>query len=241
MKAVMLAAGDGGRLGAHTRLTPKPLVSINGRPIADYTLEALATAGVSDVVVVTGYREEQVRAGLRRAAARGTKLTFVTNHRFEAGASLSLRAARPACGTDPFLLVMSDHLLSESLICRLLRQARLARPGVSLVAADSCPRDAIYADEATKLAIDGGGYVTAIGKDLAAWSAFDTGAFFIAPAAWEAVDSAPEDCELSVIFAALARQRRLGAADVSGAFWYDVDTADDLAAASVLLAAAAGA
>lgn len=234
----MLAAGDGGRLGMHTVRTPKPLVALNGRAIVDYTLESLAEAGIQDVVVVTGYREEQVRNGLRGASSRGARLSFVTNSRFQDGASLSLRAARAACGDEPFLLVMSDHLLSATLLRRLLRAGRASGAGQSFVASDGGARDQAYIDEATKLAIDGEGCVTAIGKQLGTWTSLDTGAFYVAPEAWEAVDSVAEDCELSVIFGELARRRMLRAADVSGAFWYDVDTADDLAAAAELLMAA---
>ncbi len=233
----MLAAGDGGRLGIHTQRTPKPLVSLNGRAIIDYTLESLADSGIDDVVVVTGYREDQVRAGLCDARSRGMRLSFVTNARYMGGASLSLRTARSTCGNEPFLLVMSDHLLSAPLIRRLIRAGAEGPGDHSCVAADESIRDQAYIDESTKLAIDEAGHVTAIGKHLPAWSALDTGAFYLAPEAWEAVDRVAEDCELSVIFAELARRRLLRAADVSGAFWYDIDTADDLRAASELLMA----
>ena len=234
MRAVILAAGDGGRLGVHTAAVPKPLISLAGRPIVDYTLSALHEAGVAEAVVVTGYREGQLVAALA-ASDYSPSLEFVSNPRFHQGASLSLRAARPHCGDEPFLLVMSDHLLSVELIGGL---RKVEDAGRCFVAADFATRDHAYTEEATKLAVDGSGpdsLVTAIGKHLARWSALDTGAFLLTPEVWDAVDAAPEDCELSVIFSELAARRRLFAADVSGAFWYDIDTADDLAAASRLV------
>ncbi|MFN0149001.1 MAG: NTP transferase domain-containing protein [Dehalococcoidia bacterium] len=236
MKTVILAAGDGGRLGPHTAQLPKPLVALNGRPILSYTLEALAAAGVEDVVVVTGYREPQLIEALGRALPRRFKLATVTNPRFQGGASLSLRAARDLCGSEPFLLLMADHLLSAPLVTRLLLESRHgAIRGISSLAVDASTHDPAYTAEATKVQLNDAGFVTAIGKALQPWSALDTGAFVLSPAAWEAVDLAPEDCELSVIFAILARKRALRAVDVSGAFWYDVDTAEDLAAAATLL------
>jgi choline kinase len=228
MRAVILAAGDGGRLNHLTSALPKPLIPLAGRPIIEYTLEALAEAGVTDVIVVTGYRETQVRHALG-----GMNLAFVSNPRYHESASLSLRAARAATHGEPFLLLMADHMLSRPIIHALL-ESHEARPGASFVAADFASRDAGYTAEATKLAIDGDA-VTAIGKALDDWRALDAGAFLLAPGAWDAVDAVDEDCELSVIFGELARRRSLHAADISGAFWYDIDTAEDLANAAAML------
>ena len=46
MRAIILAAGDGGRLGEQTAGLPKPLVTVRGRPLISYTLDALAEADV---------------------------------------------------------------------------------------------------------------------------------------------------------------------------------------------------
>lgn len=236
-RAVILAAGRGGRLHGLTTALAKPLLPLNGRPIISYTLDALLQAGVPEVVVVTGYRESQVRNALTEGG-HDLAMTFVSNPRFEGGASLSLAAARRACGDDPFLLLMADHVLSAALLRRLIRVAA-AEPTRCYVAADSLRRDAVFTAEATKLALasDGTRRVTAIGKTLPRWETLDAGAFALTPDVWTAADAAPEDCELSVIMAELVRRRLLHAADVTGASWYDIDTEDDLAAAAVMLGA----
>ncbi|MBA4181670.1 MAG: hypothetical protein C0506_13860 [Anaerolinea sp.] len=234
LRAVILAAGDGGRMRGHTTATPKPLVPLNGRPIVEYTLEALVAGGVTEALVVTGYREAQVRAALA-GGHEGLSLTFVTNPRFHAGASYSLAAARPIVGDAPFLLVMADHVLSARLIERL-RGAAAADPGRCFVAADSGPRDDAFSDEATKLALGLDGSIIAIGKQLPRWDALDAGAFVLTPAVWDAAATVPEDCELSVIMSELVRRRQLFAADVTGASWYDIDTEEDLQAAAAVVA-----
>lgn len=230
LPAVILAAGDGGRLGNLTTAMPKPLIEFHGRPLIDYTLEGLASAGVLEAAVVTGYRADQLIAGLDHLPRRGVTLRYLQNPRFEGGASLSLRAARAFAGDRPFLLVMSDHLLSAGLIRRLAGSFC----ETALVAADFRPGEhsPAYVDEATKLVVDPEGYVTAIGKQLEDWHALDTGAFVLTPDVWPALDAAPDDCELSTVFGGLARRRLLKAADVSGDFWYDIDTAADLSAAA---------
>jgi choline kinase len=238
LRAVILAAGVGGRLGPATAEVPKPLVHVEGRPLVLYTLEALAAAGVTEGVVVTGYLASQVRSALSDRPPLA--LRFVHNPHYRGGASLSLAAARGFCGADPFLLVMSDHLLSTSLLTRLIGQAREARPEngggpPSCVAADATVRDDAFTDEATKVAVDAGGRVTAIGKHLERWDALDAGAFFCTHEVWAALGEAPEDSDLSTVFRRLVARRRLAAADVTGAFWYDVDTAADRDAAAAIL------
>lgn len=239
MLAVILAAGVGGRLGDLTGAVPKPLVPLNGRPLLDYTLDSLAAAGVRRAVVVTGYRGMQVREAFARDGnGRGVPLvSFASNPRFREPASLSLHAAREATGESPFLVLMADHLLSPGVI-RALAGARNAAPDAAacFVAADFTPHAHAYADEATKLRVGPAGGVTAIGKGLPRWDALDCGAFLLSPAAWDVFAEMPEACELSVLFGALADRGLLYAADIGGAFWYDVDTPEDLAAAARALA-----
>ncbi|MEO6043988.1 MAG: NTP transferase domain-containing protein [Tepidiformaceae bacterium] len=234
-RAVILAAGDGGRLRGRTQLLAKPLLPLNGRPIISYTLDALVLAGIRDVVVVTGYHEGQIRTALAEGH-QDLAISFVSNPCFEGGASLSLTAARDACGAEPFLLLMADHVLSAALVRRLML-AFVEDPAKCYVAADACVRDPVFTDEATKLALadDGSSRVTAIGKMLWRWQTLDAGAFALTVDVWAAAAAMPEDCELSVIMAELARRQLLYAANVSGASWYDIDTEDDLVAASAML------
>jgi len=238
MKAVVLAAGRGQRLSETGPSLPKPLVPLAGKPLVGHTLDALAEAGVERALVVTGHGERAVRQGAQEWAR--LPLRFAANPRFHQGASYSLAAARDFCGDEPFLLVMCDHAFSPQLLQALLDSADAAPLGDTCrVAADRSPRTDAYADEATKLATDGSGLVTAIGKSLPRWDALDAGAFVCSPAVWHAVEAAPQDCGLSDIFAVLVRDRRLGTVDVSGHFWYDIDTADDLREAERLFAASA--
>lgn len=238
MKAVVLAAGRGQRLSESGPSLPKPLVPLAGKPLVGHTLHALAGAGVERALVVTGHGERAVREGAREWAR--LPLDFAANPRFHQGASYSLAAARGYCGGEPFLLVMCDHAFSPELIGALLDSAASQPLGDTCrVAADRSPRSDAYTDEATKLATDASGFVTAIGKGLASWQALDAGAFICSPAIWDAVAAAPGDCGLSDIFAVLVRDGRLDTVDISGRFWYDIDTAADLDEAERLLAASA--
>ena len=107
-----------------------PLLPLTGRPIISYTLDALALAGIREVLVVAGYRESQVRDALAEGNP-ALAISFASNPRFEGGASLSLAAAREACGDEPFLLLMADHVLSGALVRRLMRTFA-ADPGYTM-------------------------------------------------------------------------------------------------------------
>jgi choline kinase len=233
MRAVVLAAGRGSRLGTGPGRLPKPLVLLQDRPLIAYALEAVAAAGIHEALVVTGHRATEVRRTVQSLYLPGLAITFVNNPAFESPASTSLRAARAWCGEASFLLLMSDHVPSAAFVQGFLAAAPA---GACSVAADFSPRPPAYTEEATRLALDSQGCVTAIGKGLAAWDALDAGAFILQPSVWDTVASAPERCELSVIFSSLASRSGLRAVDVSGSFWYDIDTPEDLAAAGDLLA-----
>lgn len=59
-RAIILAAGTGSRLRPLTDTRPKCLVSLLGRPLLDRQLEVLQGAGVNDLTVVAGYKEEAI-------------------------------------------------------------------------------------------------------------------------------------------------------------------------------------
>jgi choline kinase len=92
------------------------------------------------------------------------------------------------------------------------------------------------AAEATKVRVSGH-RITAIGKDLVAYDALDTGLFVCAPALFPALEIArlAGDTTLSGGIRQLAARGLMRAADVGAATWCDIDTLEDLAAAETLL------
>ena len=60
IQAVILAGGKGTRLRPITNLTPKPMVVINGKPFLQYQLEFIKKFGVSEVLLLVGYLEDQI-------------------------------------------------------------------------------------------------------------------------------------------------------------------------------------
>ena len=72
MKAIIVAAGRGRRLGPETAAIPKCMVQVAGRPILHRQLDAFVAAGVTDVVVVRGYLGDRIDV-------RGFPVRFIEN------------------------------------------------------------------------------------------------------------------------------------------------------------------
>jgi choline kinase len=120
MRAVLLAAGRGIRLGPLGLERPKCLLSFGGKTLLARHVECLRALGVREIVLAVGYREEEVRAELEATRA-DPRPTTVTNPRFERGSVVSLWTVREALAAGGDVLLMdADVLYHASLLARLL-------------------------------------------------------------------------------------------------------------------------
>lgn len=150
IQAVILAAGRGSRLRHVIDDQPKCLAEIGGRPLIDHQLEMLAGAGITEVVVVTGYRPEAVRRVVGRRAR------FVHNPLWEDTEGLfSLYLCREWV-TGPLLVMNCDVLPDPGVLLRLL-----ARPGNAFAYDSSSGAD----PEQMAVEFDGK-HLVAMSKDL---------------------------------------------------------------------------
>ena len=86
LPALILAAGRGERMRPLTDRTPKPLLSVHGKPLIVWHIEALARDGVRDIVVNTAHLEEQFPATLGDGARWGVRLHYCMEGRDFGGA-----------------------------------------------------------------------------------------------------------------------------------------------------------
>ena len=108
MRAMVLAAGRGERMGALTRDCPKPLLRAGGKALIDYTLEALARAGVREVVVNHAYLGEQVVAHVADGARFGLSVVYSPEPDGALETGGGVMQALPLLGPEPFIAVNAD-------------------------------------------------------------------------------------------------------------------------------------
>lgn len=229
-QAVILAAGKGTRLRAEGEELPKPLHVVGGMPLIKRTILTLGTAGVTKVVVVTGYQAEAIRASLLDPAyaAAGIEVVPVHNADFERANGISVLVGGRAL-TGPFMLSMADHMYTPA-IARLVASQDMTAADLFL-ATDIRTKDILDIDDATKVRSEDG-HIVEIGKQLTEFDRIDCGVFAVTPRLLEELEavraaSEKKDCSLTEGVRRLAEARRARVADIGDELWQDVDTPAD--------------
>lgn len=107
MRAMILAAGRGTRMGDLTAHIPKPLIRVGGYYLIEYSIQALTRIGIKNIVINVSYRGDQIKAAL----GNGEKYQ-VTFHYSEEEEALEtgggILQALPLLGKDPFIVLSCD-------------------------------------------------------------------------------------------------------------------------------------
>jgi histidinol-phosphate/aromatic aminotransferase/cobyric acid decarboxylase-like protein/choline kinase len=131
MQAIILAAGMGKRLGNLTLNNTKCMVKVHNKTLIERMLDTLANAEVSQVVLVVGYKGENVKS-LVGHHYKGMKIIYVWNDLYETTNNIySLFLARKYLLEDDTLLLESDIIFEEKIIYDVVEDPR---PTLALVA-----------------------------------------------------------------------------------------------------------
>jgi len=112
VKALILAAGQGSRLGNLTKLKPKGLLHVAGNPLLGRILRGLK-AGVQETWIVVGYKANMIREQIGENYA-GLNIQFIEAKRWKKGNLYSLLAAQ-GIFHENFLLCMCDHVFDHEI------------------------------------------------------------------------------------------------------------------------------
>lgn len=221
MKCLIIAAGQGTRLRAKCEV--KPLIPLLGVPLIERVIRSALEGGADEIYVVTGYQGEQVDNFLKQLAKRlNITVTLIQNGAWQKGNGFSVLKARCAI-TEPFLLLMGDHLFDPAIIQSLHKQP-LNDSEVLLAVDTDINNPLVDIEDATKVRIENG-HILNIGKTIDDFNGFDTGLFLCTPAVFEALDRACKihnDTTLSAAIQILADEKRAKSVPARG-FWIDVD------------------
>ncbi len=238
MKAIILSAGQGSRLGHLTDDRPKCLIEFGGRSLLDRQLDALAANGIEEAVVVTGFRDDQIEAALA-ARTGGPKVRTMFNPFFKVADNLgSLYLVRGEL-TGDCLVWNGDTLVSNALMARVVGNAH--RDGICV----TIDRKPAYDDDDMKVIVDPDGRLRAIGKRISegvnaesiGLLAFRGGG---AERFAEAIDRAMRTIEGTTIWYLrvihhLAQNGEVWTLDIDGEEWGEVDFPEDVAPAEAMV------
>ncbi|MGI0149351.1 MAG: bifunctional sugar-1-phosphate nucleotidylyltransferase/acetyltransferase, partial [Thermoplasmata archaeon] len=118
MKAVVLAAGEGTRMRPLTANLPKPLLPVAGKPFLRHTLEALRSAGVTQLAILIGWQGHRIRERFGDGSALGLSIAYEEQTE-RLGTAHAIGRMR-AHVDGPFLSVNGDVVVSGDALSALI-------------------------------------------------------------------------------------------------------------------------
>jgi len=219
----ILAGGVGSRLGAAVKDTPKPVLTVAGRPFALWQLELLRSYGAERVVMCVGYLGERIEAAV--GSPFGLDVRYVYDPPELAGTAGAVRGALDLLG-ERFLVLYGDTYLRIDYAAVDAAHAASGLPGLMTVLRNEGRWD-------TSNAILRGGRIVAHDKRAPTpemhWIDYGLGALTAA-----ALEEPGDD--LSDVYRALAARGELAGYEATERF-YEIGTPGSLAEASAFLAA----
>lgn len=107
MKAMILAAGRGLRMRPLTDTIPKPLVRIHGKPLIQYHVEALAAAGITDIIINVSHLAGRIKGYLENGHRFGVNIHYsIEKQPLEMAGGII--QALPLLGDTPFIVISAD-------------------------------------------------------------------------------------------------------------------------------------
>lgn len=218
MKAMILAAGRGARMGALTQDCPKALIKVGDNALINHHLERLAQAGVEEVIINTHHLAQCLHDELGDGSAYG--LTIRYSHEAELlGTGGGIYQALSHFEAQPFIVlsadIWSDYPLSEL-------PANLDHQDAFLVLVDNPP----YHPEGD-FSLEAGGAVGCTQSPFFNYA----GIGVLHPRLFASVDPNQSVFELNHLLGPAVRDGRVQGTHYAGA-WFNVGTPEQLAAAN---------
>jgi UDP-N-acetylglucosamine diphosphorylase/glucosamine-1-phosphate N-acetyltransferase len=119
-QAVILAAGEGQKLRPFTVTRPKGMISIADKPVLRFIVDSLVQAGIRDLVIVVGYRKEQVYDYMGSGEKFGVKINYAVQAQ-QLGTAHALAQVKEIVD-DRFLVFPGDNLIETNTIIDFVRE-----------------------------------------------------------------------------------------------------------------------
>jgi len=131
LKAVILAAGKGTRLGALTRSLPKPLLEIRGKPILQYNIELCRKHGITRIFVNTHHLARKIKEFLGDGKKFGVSITDSYEPEL-LGTAGALNNFKSDLQVEPFFVIYGDNIIDYDLTS--MYQFHQLKKGIATIA-----------------------------------------------------------------------------------------------------------
>ncbi len=120
MKSLILAGGRGSRLSEFTKDKNKSMISLFEKPLIEYNLEHSAEAGVSEIVILIGYKGGEIKRHFGKEY-RGIPIKYATQKE-QRGLVHAIECAKKEIGDSDFFLMLADEILPKAKIKEMVRK-----------------------------------------------------------------------------------------------------------------------
>ena len=233
LKGVILAAGKGSRLYPVTYNVPKPLLPLANRPTIYYAFDRLKEMGVTDICVVVGEMERQMRDFLGDGSDQGVSLSYVRQTEPQ-GLAHAVGFAKEFVGGDPFVLYLGDAIYGSGFAAFARRFHESGCANLNIVKAVEDPSRFGVAN------VDGERIVKLVEKPKVPESNLAmAGLYFFGPQIWSVLPdlkpSARGEYEITDAIQILIDRGQTVLAGVYEGVWFDTGTLDSFLDTSAFL------
>ena len=229
MRAIVLAAGTGSRLGEVTKARTKGMVPVNGKKLIDYLLDFFDFKKISEVIVVGGFHFEDMKNHIEKKGMKNIKT--IENKEFLKGNIFTLIRGLEEFKNDSFLITNVDHIYPSTMF------KKMSKSFDSITA--MCDFDRTLHDDDMKVKLKNGTErIEEISKNLEVFHCGYIGMTFVHAsmeslyryAINDAVQRYGDNAVVENVLQVLADNENTAPkiCDLSGYTWYEVDTVKDL-------------
>lgn len=121
MKGLIPAAGKGTRMRPFTRAYPKELLPVGEKAVIEHAVHSMKAAGIEDIVVVVGWKQNAILDYLRSGDEYGVNITYVVQDDRN-GLAGAIKAGEHVIGEESFAVVLGDNYLESEEEVKHLRE-----------------------------------------------------------------------------------------------------------------------
>lgn len=241
MKALILAAGDGDRMGSFTNDKPKALVKLLGISLIERVILTAKQAGINEFLIVCGYLGEILKSALENGERLGVKINYIDSEDWQRGNAVSALKARDFLD-EKFILLMSDHIFDSRILSELINHDAVSSIVLAVDRKEPSKEDTKVREQ--------WGKIKEAGKDIEESNCIDTGIFLCSPNIFSYIEKTLEEgkSELSDCINEAVKSRDAEIFDITQIdpyipsmrketkpFWIDIDTKENLIEAERIL------